>query len=784
MGQVADTITLQEPTLLQGVVSNRASARVERLREDYLGRKPAASIDRARIETRVMKETEGRLTITRRAEVFAAIARDTPIDISGDEMIVGYAHVGPRTVSVRPSPSLISRLHGEVSSRRSGPEDAGFDMPDLNTLSDEEKRELEEELIPYWQQNSATLRAGGYGHNIVDYEKVLSAGFLGIKRDAEERLARLDLAEPEESVKVPFLKGVVTAMTAAAELGQRFAVRARELAENETDADRRAELLRIAEVCDRVPANPARTFHEALQSCYFAWVLTMWENPYAGGQSLGRLDQYLYSYFAADIEAGRITAEAAQELIDCCLIKFNHAPPVAAITVGGVGADGNDATNELSYMFIEGMMHTRLSQPYFSVQVHSQMPDALLTKACQLTTLGCGHPEFINNDVLVAQALARGDTGGPNVTLADARSAAPIGCLEMGIPGKDSGYLYFGQPNLASCLDLVMTNGHRRSDNRVTGVETGDPKQFKTFEDVREAYQAQVAFMRRNIQIEGNRKEQAIVEFTPTLFESALIEGCIEKGLCREHGGAHYNFNIGGAALGSSDAGDSLTAIKKLVFDDATITMEQLCDALDGDFEGNEDILNLCLEAPKFGNDDEYADEEVAWVLHQWVTEFTKLKNMRGGYGSPGGSVMGSYAPAGKMVGALPSGRRAATPLADAASPSPGKDVEGPTSVLKSVGKVDNVEILGGIILNMRLDPAIFRDGDVQRLKGLIRAFIDEQIYHVQINVVSSATLRAAQKEPEKYLDLTVKVAGYNAFFTQLGRPLQDSIIARTEYGL
>jgi|TARA_B100002003_G_scaffold243878_1_gene269010 formate C-acetyltransferase len=784
MDQAANKISSNEPTQLHRVLTIQPTAKVERLRESYLSLKPAASIDRARIETRVMKETEGKSTITRRAEVFAAIVRETPIDIYPDELVVGYAHVRPRSISIRPSPGLVGRLEGNVGAGRSGPEMAGFDMPDLDGLSDAEKRELKEELIPYWQKNSRTLRAGGYGHNIVAYDRVLRDGFLGIKEHAEERLAGLDLAEPDEAAKVPFLQGVVTAMAAASELGQRFATKARELAEKETDSVREAELLRIAEVCDQVPANPARTFHEAMQSCYFAWLLTMWENPHAGGQSVGRLDQYLYPYYARDLSAGRITVEGAQELIDCCLIKFNHSPPVAAITVGGVKADGNDATNELSYMLIEGMMHTRLGQPYFSVQVHSQMPDALLIKACQLTSLGCGHPEFINNDVLVGQALARGDSGGPPVTLEDARSAAPIGCLEMGIPGKDSGYLYFEQPNLAACLDRVMTNGLRRSDQEKVGVETGDPRQFKSFDAVRDAFHQQVAWMRRNIQINGNVREQSIIEFAPTLFESALIEGCIEKGMCRELGGAHYNFNIGGAALGSSDAGDSLTAIKKLVFDDRSITMDQLCDALDNNFEGHDDILKSCLEAPKFGNDDDYADEEVAWVLHEWVTEFTKLKNMRGGSGSPGGSVMGSYAPAGRQVGALPSGRLAATPLSDAASPSPGKDVKGPTAVLKSVGKIDNVEILGGIILNMRLDPAVFKDGDVSRLNGLIRTFVDEKIYHVQINVVSSDTLRAAQKEPEKYRDLTVKVAGYNAFFTQLGQPLQDSIIARTEYGL
>ncbi|MCH7910237.1 MAG: glycyl radical protein, partial [Candidatus Hydrogenedentes bacterium] len=606
----------------------------------------------------------------------------------------------------------------------------------------------------------------------------------GIKRTVEERLARIDHSEPDDAAKVPFLEGAAMTLDAAAEFGKRFAAKAREQAEGEADPTRKADLLKIAEVCDWVPANPARTFYEAIQSCYFAWLLTCWENSHVGGQSLGRMDQYLYPYYENDMKEERITKAEAQELVDCLLIKLNHGPPVAAVTVGGLRADGNDATNELSYMFIEGMMHTRLRQPYFSVQVHHKMPDDLLIKACKLCSLGTGHPEFINNDVIVAQALARGSMGGPPVTLEDARSAAPIGCLEMGIPGKDSGYLYFQQPNLAACMDLVMTNGVRRTDHEKTGVETGDPGQFKSFEEVREAYRKQVAWMRRNIQIAGSKREQTIIECAPTPYESALIEDCIEKGMCRELGGAYYNFNIGGAALGSSDAGDSLAAIKKLVFEDKRFTMAELCDALDHNFEGHEALHRMLLKAPKFGNDDDYADEQLVWVMHEWVSEFTKLKNMRGGYGCPGGSVMGSYVPAGLAVGALPSGRLAAEPLADAASPSPGKDLEGPTAVLKSMGKVDNVEILGGVILNLRIDPSVFRDGDVRRLVGLIRTFVDQKIYHVQINVVSTETLRAAQKEPEKHRDLVVKVAGYNVFFTQLGKTHQDSIIARTEHGI
>ena len=819
MSQEATATAAEEQAMLDRIVTVKPTARVERLRESYLGLKPSPSIDRTRIETEVMRATEGEPMVTRRAKVFAAIARQIPIDIYPDELLVCYPHGGPRYLSVNPSPGVergLERPGGKALYNM-----AGLDKPDLSDLSDEDKRVMKESLIPYWKGDGRwerTLRGRNclqippelkdlllvdpaafppiptmtpqltsghhYGHNIPGYDKVLEKGFLGIKKDAENRLASLDPAKPEDVGKITFLGGVVRAMAGAAELGYRFAARARELEQAEADATRKAELLRIAAVCDRVPAHPAGTFHEALQSCYFAWLLTLWETNYTAGQSAGRMDQYLYPYYRADIRQGRITREEAQELIDCYLIKLNHSHNITALTVGGVKADGSDATNDLSYMFIEGVMHTRLRQPAFSVQVHNKMPDDLLIKACELCSLGSGHPQFLNNDVSVLQALARGSKGGPGITLADARSAAPIGCSEVGIPGKDSGYLFFDQPNLALALELVLTNGVRRSDNRDIGLKTGDPRQLRSFGEIQEAYRKQVAWIRRIFQISGSINESSVIELAPTPYESALIEGCIEKGICREEGGAHYNFNIGGAELGSSDAGDSLTAIKKLVFEDKKITMDQLCDALERNFAGDEELRQMLLRAPKFGNDNNDADEQVAWVLHQWVSEFSKLKNLRGGQGCPGASPMSAYVPAGAIVGALPSGRPAGMPLADAASPSPGNDVKGPTAVLKSMGKVDNVEILAGVTLNMRLDPAIFRGGDVKRLADLVRTFVDQKIYHLQINIVSSDTLRSAQEKPEAYRDLMVKVAGYNAFFTQLGKPLQDSIIARTSHGL
>jgi pyruvate formate-lyase/glycerol dehydratase family glycyl radical enzyme len=800
------------------VMTIKPTPRIGRLKEAYLNLKPTASIDRARIETKVMRETEGEPMVKRRAKVFAAVAREMPVEIYPDELIVGCHSVRPYCENVSPAdgPNLEAGNVFQLTS---------LDHYDPSAFSDEDKRALREELIPYWkgQGKYENTRQGRilqrlpseladliyadpkeyppkcsmiycgnmglhYGHNCVGYDKVLKNGFLGIKKEAEDKLASLDSTDPDDLERIPFVEGVIMAMEAAAEVGKRLAAKARELAAGEKDTKRKSELLNIAKVCDWVPANPARTFHEALQSYYLTWMMLFWETPYCWSVTPGRADQYLYPYYQADMKKKRITKEDAQELIDCYFIKLNlnQTNKYHHVSVGGIGIDGNDATNELSYMFIEAMMHTKVEEPILSVMLHSKSPDDLLIKACQLCSMGTGHPQFLNSEVMLSQALARGSLGGPAITLEDARSACPIGCIELGIPGKDSGYGYFAViTNLAAAMEFVMTNGFSRRYGRKMGLETGDPRQFKSFEEVKEAYRKQVAWIRRNRTIDNNIEERVIAELSPTVYESALIEGCIEKGIPRELGGAYYNFNTGVVGAGSSDAADSLTAIKKLVFEDKKITMDQLCDALDKNFEGYDELRQMLLAVPKFGNDNDYADEQATFVSHVYASESVKQKNTRGGHCSPGGSPLAMYISCGRVVGALPSGRLAWEPLSDAWSPCAGSDLNGPTAVLKSMGKVDSAELLGGVILNMRIDPAVFKDGDgLKRLVDLIRTFIDQKIYHVQINVVSAETLRAAQKEPEKYQDLVVKVAGYNAFFVRLDRPLQDGIIARTEHSI
>ena len=759
--------TVDKPASEESILTIQPAPRIERMRTAFLELEPSNSIDRARIEARVMKETEGEPMVTRRAKAFAASVREMPLYIGPDELLVGCTSVRPRCGNVFP---------GVYSKAPRG-------------LSENEARELEEELIPYWKEQGRTT-PWHYGHNIHGLEKVTKIGFLGIKRQAEERLARIDRTDPEDAGKVPFLEGVIWVMQACAELGIRYAAALREKAAEETDSARKAELITMAKICDRVPANPAETFHEALQAYHFAWLLLTLELYHNIAFALGRMDQYLYPYYERDIAEGRITREEAQEILDCYILKLNEVgnrtqSTNGSIGVGGVKANGQDATNELSYMFIEAIMHVRLADPWFAVHVHSKSPDELLIKAAELTSLKTGHPQFLNTDVGIAQLLARGTMGGPAVTLEDARNGSNVGCLELAVPGKDSGYLYIATHNLATALELALTNGIRRSDQTETGARTGDPRQFKSFEEVQEAFRKQVAFMRENTQKYGDFFEQILIDKYPMVYESALIEGCIEKGLCREDGGAHYNFNTGGTEVGSSDVGDSLAAIKELVFVDKKITMSELIDALDANFEGYEEIRKLCLQVPKFGNDDDSADEQKAWVVHQWVGEFVKLTNLRGGHGCPGGSSMAAYVPEGKKVGALPSGRRASEPLAPAGSPSTGADVNGVTAVLKSMGKVDGVEVLGGLSLTARIDSELFKNNTgIKRMADLIRTFVDQKIFHLQLNVTSSETLRAAQKEPEKHRDLMVKVAGYNAYFTQLDKELQDSIIARSKHSL
>ena len=796
---------------IASVVDIKATPRIEKLRNMWLERRYSVSIDKLHIETKIMKETEGEPMEIRRGKVIAAIIRELPIGIFPNELVVGCGRDNPRIRYI---------FTEELEAIDKG---AVVDHNGKNYsryLTDEDFKVIKEEFIPYWKGDGKWLRTrhgrtysfippemlnlmfedldvprpklsliyplgygiaegGQIGHNSIGYKKVLDKGFLGIKKDAEERLARLEHDDPDDHKKASFLKGVIIAMEAAAEIGKRFASKAREMAEFEEDTKRKEELLEMAEVCDWVPAHPARTFREALQSAYFARLMVKWETFDCVSHSVGRIEQFLNSYYEEDIKKGVITKEETQELIDCFLIKLSHVGHGDHVGVGGIKSNGQDATNDLSYMILEGMVHVRLVEPFMGVMVHSKTPDSLLIKACKLLSLGTGHPVFINNDVQVDQMLARA------IPLEHARVVTQVGCYEPVIAGYDSGNLPAGLMNLASTVEHVMSNGWNLYYQKKLGMETGDPRQFKSFEELREAYRSQVAWLLNDVLVVEKIVEQTLLELCPTPYESALIEDCIEKGISREAGGARYNFGPMVIGTGAVDAGNSLAAIKRLVFEEEKITMDELCDALEKNFEGYDDLRQMLLKEPKFGNDDDYVDEQVAWVSHVFAEEAKKLKNLRGGYATTIGAPMEMYVYAGMATGALPSGRLAGKPLSDAWSPCAGTDLNGPTSVFKSHGKIDHVELLCGVTLNMRLDPEVFKgESGIIRVVDLIRTFVDQKIFQVQINVISSDTLRAAQKEPLKYRDVIVKVAGYSSYFVVLPKELQDGIIARTEHKL
>ena len=549
------------------------------------------------------------------------------------------------------------------------------------------------------------IKGGHYGHNSANYEKVLRKGLLGIAREAEEKLALL----PSDSKKEKqFLESARLALTAAMEAGGRFALQAKKLAASEADEKRKAELLKIAQICERVPAQPARTLHEALQSIFLTQVLLYWESPRSMSQTPGRIDQYLYKYYRNDMDSGTLTAEDAQELLDCYFIKLSHVSYGSHISVGGYRPDGRDGANELSYLLIESMKHVRLVEPFFSILVHNRTPESLLLRAAELSSLGSGHPVYLNADTLTTMMLARAAQGGPCISLPLARQATPVGCYEPVIPGQDSGYMFSGFFNMAAVMELALTNGYSRYYKKQIGPETGDPASFATFEAFRDAYRKQLAFMAKNFSDASNLFEGVFADVLPTPFESSVIDGCIAKGKSREEGGAVFNFKQFVGA-GATDAGDSLAAIRKLVYEDKTVSMTQLLQALENNFEGYEALKKALHDAPKFGNDDDFADEQAAWVSHIFAQEVAKQPNTRGGFSIPLGAPLQYYLFGGWVVGALPSGRSAWQPLSDAWSPSAGCDTKGPTAVLASMGKIDNAELTGGVTLNLRFDPGFFQ---------------------------------------------------------------------------
>jgi formate C-acetyltransferase len=631
------------------------------------------------------------------------------------------------------------------------------------------------------------------------YDTLIQKGISGLIKDVEERKAALDIGDPDFVKKMSFYNSCRIVCDAYAIFAERYAAHAEKLETDEEDEAIRSGYQKAAEVCRNVGSGPAKTFHEALQMIWFAQVLAIIESglPPFG---FGRMDQYLYPYYAQDIKAGIITREEGQELLDSFWIKAAEStylrekgmnrylagqPVGQQLNIGGVDENGQDATNELSYMMIQATMNTRLIQPSLGILWHRDMPDDLAQKAVELTSLGTGHPSHYSSDTMIRMLKKLG------LTEKEARQGCMVGCVEpAGKQGTSLNHNSAGGINLGLVVDLVFTDGVSRMSNERIGMQTGDPCSFDSFEKVVEAFEKQMYFAQKLFALWANTSSKANENF-PLPFESLLMPHCIETGVDLVDGGARYNFPPAATIIGIADFIDSIIAVNYLIFDKKEITWDQLIHALNTNFEDMEtnpngpEIRQMCLAAPKYGNDDDYVDELAIDLMKIIPDLMERFSNESGNPIRPGIVPVSSYVPAGLAVGALPSGRKAGERLADGCSPKQGMDRQGPTAVIRSLTRWSHDGYTNGTQFNMKFTPSSLKDqAGLKKFADLIKVFTKNGGHHVQFNVVSSDVLKSAQSHPEKYPGLMVRVAGYSAYFIDLDVDVQNDIISRTELSL
>jgi len=780
--------------------------RVSRLRERSMEAVPAISAERAIIMTDFYKENLGRYPPPiMRALSFKELCEKKTIYIGEDELIVGERGPGPMLVPTYPELTCHSLEDLEVLNTR---EKTRYLVPE------EVFRVYEEEIIPFWRGRSLrdkifaelpqewkdAYQAGVFtefmeqrapGHTVGD-GKLFRMGLLGFKEKIAASLAQLDFeGDPEAYEKRAELIAMDIAADAMIAYARRHAQAARALAEKTADPERKRELLKIAEICEWVPAHAPRNFWEALQGYWFYHLGVITELNGWDAFNPGHLDQHLYPLFRQDLESGALTREEAKELLSCFWIKFNNqpAPPKVGVTaaesgtyndfvninLGGLTPDGKDASNELSYLILEVADELHLRQPQVNLQVSRVTPDRLLEAACRVVRKGYGYPPMFNADMVVEELLRQGKR------IEDAREGGTSGCVETGAFGKEA-YILSGYLNLPKVLEVTLNNGWDPRTERKIGLETGDPRDFETFEELFSAWERQLKHF-IDIKIRGNAIVQGLYAAEmPAPFLSILIDDCIEKGKDYNAGGARYNTTyIQGVGIGTLT--DSLSAIKHHVFQEKTITMDQLLGALRGNFDGQEVLRQILLnKTPRYGNDDERADELMRRAFEAFFRAVEGRPAPRGGTYHINMLPTTCHIYFGQVTGATPDGRLAGRPLSEGISPVQGADRAGPTAVIKSVAKMDHAKT-GGTLLNMKFSPQVLEGEEgIKKFSRLIRTYFALGGHHVQFNVVSAEVLREAQQKPEEYRGLLVRVAGYSDYFCDLSRTLQDEIISRTEH--
>lgn len=653
------------------------------------------------------------------------------------------------------------------------------DESDDELLSEKDRQSSQmEEIAKFWQENPR-LRATGslFGHTVPGFQKLIEKGFNGIREEAQAKLYNMDPTDPEQIEKEPFWKAMIILCESASNFGKRYAQKAREMAEIELDDQRRYELEKIAEVCEQVPFGPARNFNEALQALWFGHLMIELEDP-PNAHSIGRLDQMLYPYYRQDIEAEEITKEEAIELLQCFALKIWKSYDVQDTMLGGQKSDGSDGVNDISFLYLEAVERLDLHLQ-ISVRYHKNIDKKFWRRVAEVNSRRRGLPQMFNDDVIIPALVKKG------IPIEEARDYAIIGCIEVTIPGKCDPRVVNHYVNLAKCLEYALNDGVCMLSGRQDGLSTGDPATFKSFDDVLEAYQKQVAFdIKRNVP-GMHRAEIEQRERFPMPLLSALTDDCIEKGIDITGGGARYN-STGICGYGMANVGDSLAVIKKLVFEEKLLSLMEIVFAMRTNFEGLDALRYMLLnEVPKYGNDEDYVDSIVAEICQHFCKELEKYRNPRGGkyHAHLFSFVVAVHG--GANTGASADGRKAKQPLANSLAPQQGRDRKGITAMLKSISKIDQTLAAAGTSLIFDLHPsAISGENGVEKLDQLTRTYFDLGGGHAECNIVDEKILRLAQKEPEKYRNLSVRVAGYSAYFVNLDSAMQEHIIQKTKNAL
>jgi len=782
--------------------------RTSQLRRQSLDTPPSISGERAQLLTDFYQANQGRCSVPMmRARAFQYLCRHKTIYIGEGELIVGER--GPRPKAVPTFPELTCHSVEDLKILNSRPKT-------WYRVDEETVKLYEERVIPYWRGRSLRDRmfeelpaewqdayqAGIFtefmeqrapGHTVLD-GKIYSRGLLDFKRDIAQATAKLDfLNDPQAYEKREALKSFDLSCDALILFAERHAALARELVE--TRPQRRAELLRIAEVCSRVPAHAPRDFHEALQSYWFCHLAVITELNGWDSFNPGHLDQHLLPFYERGLAAGTLTREPARELLECFFIKFNNhpAPPKVGVTaaesgtytdfaninLGGLLADGTDGSNEVSDLLLDIVDEMHLLQPSTNIQLSRKSPDAFFKHALRVIGRGYGFPSVFNADTVVQEQLRQGKT------LEDARAGGCSGCVEVGAFGKEA-YILTGYFNLVKVLELALHDGLDPGTGKQLGLRTGRPDSFPSFDALFDAFRKQLHHF-IEIKVRGSRLiERMYADEMPTPFLSVLIDDCILKGRDYNAGGARYN-NTFIQMVGLGSITDCLSAIRQFCFEDGqpatALPLSRLVETLDRNFDGDETLRQrLVNRTHKYGNDDDYADDLMLKVFNACFEEVDGRPDARGGRYRVEMLPTTCHIYFGSVTGAMPDGRLAGLPVSEGISPVQGADRHGPTAVFKSAAKMDHVKT-GGTLLNLKFTPGLVATEEgLDKWAHLVRSYFKMDGHHVQFNVVTAATLRKAQAQPEQHRDLIVRVAGYSDYFCDLSTELQEEIIARTEH--